>query len=110
MGEVPLKLARGGKDYLLIKSGEVFTDLLPNEIEASSITMELDLPAVVNAPIKEGDQVGTIRLMLAGEEIGSVRAVAAEDVDASLIATLIDQFKRLFRSFLAKLGLRSWRP
>lgn len=102
VGEVPLKLARGGKDYLLIKSGEVFTDLLPNEIEASSITMELDLPAVVNAPIKEGEQVGTIRLMLAGEEIGSVSAVAAEDVDASLIATLIDQFKRLFRSFLAK--------
>ena len=102
VGEVPLKLARGGKDYLLIKSGEVFTDLLPNEIEASSITMELDLPAVVNAPIKEGEQVGTIRLMLAGEEIGSVPAVAAEDVDASLIATLIDQFKRLFRSFLAK--------
>ena len=102
VGEVPLKLARGGKDYLLIKSGEVFTDLLPNEIEASSITMELDLPAVVNAPIKEGDQVGTIRLMLAGEEIGSVPAVAAEDVDASLIATLIGQFKRLFRSFLAK--------
>lgn len=102
VGEVPLKLARGGKDYLLIKSGEVFTDLLPNEIEASSITMELDLLAVVNAPIKEGDQVGTIRLMLAGEEIGSVPAVAAEDVDASLIATLIDQFKRLFRSFLAK--------
>ena len=102
VGEVPLKLARGGKDYLLIKSGEVFTDLLPNEIEASSITMELDLPAVVNAPIKEGDQVGAIRLMLASEEIGSVPAVAAEDVDASLIATLIDQFKRLFRSFLAK--------
>lgn len=102
VGEVPLKLARGGKDYLLIKSGEVFTDLLPNEIEASSITMELDLPAVINAPIEEGDQVGTIRLMLAGEEIGSVPAVAAEDVDASLIATLIDQFKRLFRSFLAK--------
>lgn len=102
VGEVPLKLARGGKDYLLIKSGEVFTDLLPNEIEASSITLELDLPAVVNAPVKEGEQVGTIRLMLAGEEIGSVPAVAAEQVDASLIATLIDKFKRLFRSFLAK--------
>ena len=102
VGEVPLKLARSGKDYLLIKSGEVFTDLLPNEIEASSITMELDLPAVINAPIEEGDQVGTIRLMLAGEEIGRVPAVAAEDVDASLIATLIDQFKRLFRSFLSK--------
>ena len=102
VGEVPLKLARGGKDYLLIKSGEVFTDLLPNEIEASSITLELDLPAVVNAPVKEGEQVGTIRLMLAGEEIGSVQAVAAEQADASLIATLIDKFKRLFRSFLAK--------
>lgn len=102
VGEVPLKLARSGKDYLLIKSGEVFTDLLPNEIEASSITLELDLPAVVNAPVEEGEQVGTIRLMLAGEEIGSVPAVAAEQVDASLIATLIDKFKRLFRSFLAK--------
>ena len=102
VGEVPLKLARSGKDYLLIKSGEVFTDLLPNEIEASSITLELDLPAVVNAPVEEGEQVGTIRLMLAGEEIGSVPAVAADQVDASLIATLIDKFKRLFRSFLAK--------
>lgn len=102
VGEVPLKLGKNGKDYLLVKSGEVFTDLLPNEIEASSITYELDLPAVVQAPVEEGDQVGTIRLMLAGEEIGSVPAVAAESADASLIATLIDSFKRLFRSFAAK--------
>ena len=28
--------------------------------------------------------------------------MAAEQADASLIATLIDKFKRLFRSFLAK--------
>ena len=102
VGEVPLKLGKNGKDYLLVKSGEVFTDLLHNEIEASIITYELDLPAVVQAPVEEGDQVGTIRLMLAGEEIGSVPAVAAESADASLIATLIDSFKRLFRSFAAK--------
>ena len=56
----------------------------------------------MQAPIQEGDEVGTIRLMLAGEEIGRVPAVAAESVDASLIATLIDSFMRLFRSFGAK--------
>ena len=102
VGEVPLQLAQGGKDYLLVQSGAAFTDLLPNEIEASSITLELDLPQVVNAPVQAGEEIGTIRLMLAGEEVGSVPAVAAESVDASLIATLIDRFKRLFRSFLAK--------
>lgn len=102
VGEVPLKLGQNGKDYLLIKSGDVFTDLLPNEIEASSITYELDLPPIVQAPIQEGDEIGTIRLMLAGEEIGRVPAVAAESADASLIATLIDSFMRLFRSFGAK--------
>ena len=43
-----------------------------------------------------------LRNSSSGEEVGSVPAVAAESVDASLIATLIDRFKRLFRSFLAK--------
>lgn len=102
VGEVPLKLARDGKDYLLLMSDEVFTDLLPNEIEPSSITYEVDIPKVVAAPIERGTQIGVVRLMLAGEEIGTVPAVAAETVAASPIAVALDAFQRLFRGFWAK--------
>ena len=41
-------------------------------------------------------------LLFEGEPLAVKQYGYAEDVDASLIATLIDQFKRLFRSFLAK--------
>ena len=105
VGEVPLKLAKGGKDYLLMMSGDIFTDLLPNEIEPSSITYEIEVPPVVQAPIEKGEQIGTIHLMLGGEEIGSVPAVAAESVESSLPAVLLDSFKRLFRGYWAKFAV-----
>lgn len=105
VGEVPLKMAQGGKDYLLLMSGDVFTDLLPNEIEPSSITYEVTLPPVVAAPIERGTEIGTIHLMLAGEEVGSVPAVAAEGVKASPIAVAVESFTGLFRSYWAKFAL-----
>ncbi len=105
VGEVGLAFAQGSKDHLLLMSGDRFTALLPNEIEASSVTIELDVPQVVAAPIERGQQVGQIKLILANEVIGSVPAVSAETVEASALALGVDWFFGLFDSFGAKFAL-----
>lgn len=105
IGEIPLKLAKDGKDHLLLMSGERYSALLPAELEASSVTYELDLPEVVLAPVERGTQVGTIRLMLAGEQVGEVPAVAAEKVESSVLGVAIDRVKRIFRPYWVKFVL-----
>lgn len=100
-GEVPLKLS-WGKDFLRIMSADNFTALIPDAIESSSIQYTLDLPAYINAPIKKGDLVGQVRLILADEQIGVVAVVAAEDADVSRALLLFETLLGVTRTFWFK--------
>lgn len=100
-GEIPLKLS-WGKDFLRIMSADNFTALIPDAIEASSLQYSLDLPAYVNAPIKKGDLVGQVRLILADEQIGVVGVVAAEEADVSRSLLLLDTLLGVTRTFWFK--------
>lgn len=100
-GEVPLKLS-WGKDFLRIMSADNFTALIPDAIESSSIQYALDLPAYVNAPIKKGDLVGQVRLILADEQIGVVGVVASEDADVSRALLLVETLLGVTRTFWFK--------
>lgn len=102
VGEVKLRLGKDGKDHLLLMSGERYTSLLPVEIEATSVTYELDVPKTISAPIERGQEVGSIRLMLAGEEVGRVPLVAAEKAAANPISLAFDKAMGLFRPFWMK--------
>lgn len=100
-GEIPLKLS-WGKDFLRIMSADNFTALIPDAIESSSIQYNLDLPAYVNAPIKKGDLVGQVRLVLADEQIGVIGVVAAEDADVSRALLLLETLIGVTRTFWFK--------
>lgn len=100
-GEVPLKLS-WGKDFLRIMSADNFTALIPDAIESSSIQYTLDLPAYVNAPVKKGDLIGQVRLVLADEQIGVVGVVAAEDADVSRALLLLETLLGVTRTFWFK--------
>ncbi len=100
-GEVPLKLS-WGKDFLRIMSADNFTALIPDAIESSSIQYTLDLPDYVNAPIKKGDLIGQVRLILADEQIGVVGVVAAEDADVSRALLLLETLLGVTRTFWFK--------
>lgn len=102
LGELPLLYGRGGKEYLLVMSGERFTALLPNEIEASSVILELDLPTRVAAPVEYGQKIGEVVLILADEEIGRVPVLAAETVEASTLALLLKNINTVLSSFWVK--------
>lgn len=100
-GEVPLKMA-WEKDFIRIMSADNFTALIPDAIESSSIQYNLDLPEYLTAPIKKGDLVGQVRLVLAGEEIGVIGVIAAEDAEVSRSLLMIEALKDITRTFWFK--------
>ncbi len=68
--DVLLKLC-WGKDTLQLASGEEFTALIPSDYDISSVQGVADVPNFVKAPVKEGEEIGRMKLMLSNQEIGS---------------------------------------
>ncbi|MBP1576922.1 MAG: D-alanyl-D-alanine carboxypeptidase [Oscillospiraceae bacterium] len=100
-GEVPLQMA-WDKDFIRIMSADNFTALIPDAIESSSIQYNLDLPEYLTAPVKKGDLVGQVRLVLAGEEIGIIGIIAAEDAEVSRSLLLLETLLNITRTFWFK--------
>ena len=65
---VPLML--GGDLTLLLKRGE-----------EQKITLEPDLPGTLTAPVRQGQEVGSVRVLMEGREVGRVPILAAEAVE-----------------------------
>ena len=101
-GEVPLRLAEGQKDFLRVKAAKSFTALIPADIEVSSIQYDIRLPESVNAPIKEGDLIGEVHLILADEEMGVIGLVSSETVNVSRLMMTFDRIADMFSTIWFK--------
>jgi D-alanyl-D-alanine carboxypeptidase (penicillin-binding protein 5/6) len=53
---------------------------LPKEASASLVTSKIQLKEQLKAPMKKGDQLGTISFYLAGDKVGETPITAVEDV------------------------------
>lgn len=71
-------------DTLQLVPSEEISLLLPDDIDPSSIMRKTDVPESVDAPIEEGDVIGTVKLYLGGEEIASCDLVARTSVSQSI--------------------------
>ena len=83
-------------------SADNFTALIPDAIEASSIQYELVLPEYLQAPVEKGQLIGEVRLVLAGEKVGVVGVVSAEQAEASRALLLLDRVIGLTRTYWFK--------
>lgn len=99
--EVPLELA-WEKDHLQLMAGERFVALLPASVDVASIEKQYDLPDYVEAPISEGDPIGTMTLLSAGKVLGTVPILAAEDVPMSEGLYALNALGKMTRSFWFK--------
>lgn len=105
VGQTKLDLT-WGKDYLLTMTKERFTSLLPQEVQVSSVVTEAVYDAqAVRAPVKKGDKVGYLKLILAGEEVGRVDLVAAESAERNEWLFLLDSVQGIIQSFWFKFAL-----
>jgi D-alanyl-D-alanine carboxypeptidase (penicillin-binding protein 5/6) len=78
----------GTQDTVDIVAGSGFAALLEKGSE-SRIEKELVLLEEVKAPVEKGQKLGYMRILLDGEEIGRVDAVAADDVPSRNFANAL---------------------
>ena len=67
-------------DSLKLYPADDLKTILPSDSDSTVTQKVFHLPESVYAPVKQGDVVGTVTLMLAGEPIGTVELLAGQDV------------------------------
>lgn len=86
---------------LYVEKGVV--SILPKEADDSTITLIPNPDSQsVQAPIKKGDVLGKADVVYAEKIIGTVNLVAGEDVEKSVILTILDAVKKFFTSSYMK--------
>ena len=104
MAEVPVKYSGDGKIAKLAVKDDV-VKLLRNDISSDSIIYHTELPESIEAPVAAGDSVGTLHIMLMGEEIGTVELVATQDFSLSWFRKALGTIGALLSSTTAKIIL-----
>ena len=101
MAEVPVKYSGDGKIAKLAVKDDV-VKLLRNDISSDSIIYHTELPESIEAPVAAGDSVGTLHIMLMGEEIGTAELVATQDFSLSWFRKALGAIGSLLSSTVAK--------
>lgn len=90
---VPVKL--GAQDSVRVQAGGGVTLLLKSG-QQKQLSVELSLLESVQAPVQAGDVLGEIRVLLSGQVVAQVPAIAAENVP---LPGFLDGVTRLLRNW-----------
>ncbi len=104
IAEVPLKL-NWDKDFLYLRAESSFTALVPKSTSEGDIIQRLNIPKFINAPIKKGDAIGTVELMVMGEKVGSVKLLADEDAARSEVLYILEVLKAATKTVWFYVGI-----
>ena len=80
-----VETAAGGTAQVLVRKGQ-----------EKNLSLEIALPEEVEAPVRAGDLIGQINVLLDGEQIASVDAVAAETVE---MPGMLDALLRILKGW-----------
>ena len=103
-GEAPVSLS--STDHVTLRPAQAVELLLPKDVDLEELEKDITLtndPA--EAPIAEGDVLGTMRFTLDGEELAEVDLLAFTSVEASRVRVLWRDVKEFFSTTTAKVVL-----
>lgn len=86
------------KDTIQLAPATSYSTILPNNVDISSIDKIYDIPKSIDAPIKEGDKVGTVTLSYANQKLVTIDLIASETVERSELLTAIDGLHTIITS------------
>lgn len=95
--EIDLEFA-WNKDKIQLSPAKSYSTILPDDVSITSIDKTYNIPSSIEAPIKEGEKVGTVTLSYANNELVTIDLVASETVDRSELLTAIDSIKNVITS------------
>ena len=88
--EVALKYA-SEKDYLMLCTETDLSTLIDETSEDSPVlTFETEIPEYVQAPVTEGQIIGTTKVFSDGIYIGEVNLISTESIKLSIMARILD--------------------
>ena len=97
MKEIKLELA-WNKDTILLTLGQEFSTIMPENVEASSVTITVDVPESITAPVQAGTVIGTATLSYANQYLGEIDLVASESVERSELLYYLQAAKNVVTS------------
>ena len=78
---------------------------VPKGTDISAVATEMDVPETIEAPVKEGQKVGTMKVLLNGEVIKTVDLVAQNGIDVLTDAEKQEIDDSSFTGILKKVGI-----
>ena len=97
---VPVEYSWKNDTINLVAKSDVIA-LVPKGNDSESVSFEpIGLPDFLGAPIKQGDTIGSAKIMYAGREIGTAEMVASEDVSMSIILYALARLKAMTKTKL----------
>ena len=82
LGQVSVRNGNG-VDYVLVRPDRSFGTLWYDSADINSVVQEVELRDNVSAPVKKGQQLGTVTLKFSGEDITTIDLVATSSVELS---------------------------
>lgn len=93
--EVPVELSSEA-NYVVVHPAESLTRMVPSDLMPGDLTRTVELhDEVVDAPIAEGDELGTITISYDDVEYGTIPLIALNDVSMSKLLLRERQIKEL---------------
>lgn len=86
------------KDSIQLTPATSYSTILPEDVDISSIDKTYDIPESIDAPVKEGDKVGSVTLSYANQELVTIDLLASETVERSELLTAIDGLNTIITS------------
>ena len=86
------------KDSIQLVPATSYSTILPDDVNISSIDKTYDIPESIDAPVKEGDKIGTVTLSYANQELVTIDLLASETVERSELLTAMDAFNKIVTS------------
>lgn len=95
------------KDTIQLSPSNSFSTILPYDVKIGSLERSYSLPERIDAPVKEGDVIGTVTLSYEDQPICTVDLIATENIDRSELLTALDGIKNVITSkwFLLAVGI-----
>lgn len=97
VSEVAVRLSTQQDTLVVVTKGNI-SGIMPIDADKNKIERKMDLPESVNAPITQGQKIGTMTVSYNGVEYGTVDLVALNDISMSQVLYVADKIENFFQS------------
>ncbi len=86
------------RDYVVAHTPEDYAVLMPRDFDAEKVELIPSAAEEIEAPIKKGDEIGSVLIKYEEREYITLPLVAADDVERSIIAYVVNKIKDIIKS------------